>query len=234
MCTVSYYPHKKGFILTHNRDEKIWRPIAQPPQIYNDSFIYPVDPQGNGTWILDYPKGTLSLLNGGFTKHKPTPPYKKSRGLILKEFSIQTLLNFHDFIIQYDLDRIEPFTIVSVVYEMSVTLSVYVWDGRELHYLPKNPQNPFIWSAVTVYPLEIIKEREHWWAEWIQEHPEASAEEILSFHLHGGKGNPRSNMTMIVPGEGQTVSISQTIHSQNQRIFEYKDLIQSIQQKIIL
>lgn len=234
MCTVSYYPCQEGFILTHNRDEKIWRPIAQPPQIYNDSFIYPIDPQGSGTWILDYSKGALSLLNGGFVKHKPNSPYKKSRGLVLKEFSIQTLLNFHDFIIQYDLERIEPFTIISVVYEKNIELNVYVWDGNALHYLPKNPQNPFIWSAVTVYPLDIIKEREKWWAEWVQEHPKASAEEILSFHLHGGNGNPRSNMKMIVPGEGQTVSISQSIHLQNQRIFQYKDLLQSIQQKIIL
>jgi hypothetical protein len=103
-----------------------------------------------------------------------------------------------------------------------------------LHYLPKNPENPLIWSAVTVYPIETIKEREIWWNQWIEAHQEASPEEILSFHLHGGNGNPRSNMAMVVPGEGQTVSISQAIHTQNQRIFEYKDLLKSHQQKIIL
>lgn len=235
MCTVSFYPKKNGYILTHNRDEKIWRPIAVPPQIYSNQFIYPTDPQGNGTWILDYHLGTISLLNGGFIKHKPNPPYKKSRGLILKEFSLQSVYsNFHSFIKNYDLEGIEPFTIISVTYDNQLELNVYVWDGFELHYIPKNPNYPLIWSAVTVYPLEIIKERESWWSEWIEAHQDATAEEILSFHLHGGNGNPRSNMTMIVPGEGQTVSISQSIHLPNQRIFEYKDLLKTHQQKIIL
>lgn len=234
MCTVTYYPKKEGYILTHNRDEKIWRPLAQPPQMYDSQFIYPIDPQGNGTWILDYPYGTLSLLNGGFVKHKPNPPYKKSRGLILKEFTSQNIFNFHQFISHYDLEGIEPFTIISAIHSHEIELNVYVWDGFELHFLPKNPYQPLIWSAVTVYPLEIIKEREIWWSEWVEEHPEATPEEIFSFHLHGGKGNPRSNLTMIVPGEGQTVSISQSIRYSNQRIFQYKDLLKSDQQKIII
>ncbi len=233
MCTVSFYPKKNGYILTHNRDEKIWRPIAAPPKIYKNQFIYPTDPQGNGTWILDYSHGTISLLNGGFIKHKPNPPYKKSRGLILKEFSLQSL-NFHQFITHYDLEGIEPFTIISVSLVNQLELNVYVWDSQELHYLPKNPEIPLIWSAVTVYPVEIIKEREIWWSEWIEGHQEASPEQILSFHLHGGNGNPRSNMAMIVHGEGQTVSISQSVHLQNQRIFEYKDLLKTQYQKIIL
>ncbi len=234
MCTVTYYPLKNGFILTHNRDEKIWRPIALPPQKYPRDFIYPIDPQGNGTWILDYNKGTLSLVNGAFIKHKPNPPYKKSRGLILKEFTHNQDLSFHQYILQYDFEGMEPFTIISVTKSNHLEVNLYVWDGKELHIVPKNPEKPFIWSAVTVYPVEVIKERENWWSEWIEEHKEASPDEIFSFHLHGGKGNPRSNMTMIVPGEGQTVSISQIVHIENQRIFKYKDLLESIQQKIII
>lgn len=234
MCTVSYYPKKNGFILTHNRDEKIWRPIAKPPKNYHNQFIFPIDPYGNGTWILDYPNGSVSLLNGAFIKHQPTPPYKKSRGLILKEFINHSSLNFHQYIIAYDLEGIEPFTLISVFLTESINLNVYIWDGKELHIIPKNPKKPLIWSAVTVYPIEIIKQREIWWNDWIEKHQDATPDKILSFHLHGGDGNPRSNMAMIVPSEGQTVSISQIIHDQNQRIFQYKDLLKSIQQKIIL
>ncbi len=233
MCTVTYYPKNDGFILTHIRDEKIWRPIAYPPQKYENQFIYPIDPQGNGTWILDYELGTISLLNGGFIKHKPNPPYKKSRGLILKEFSLYFPQTFHQYIQSCDLIGIEPFTIISVAWNNVLELNIYVWDGKDLYIIPKNPQKAFIWSAVTVYPVEIIKERENWWSQWVQEHVDASHEEILSFHLHGGNGDQRANMAMVVPGEVQTVSISQAVRLKNQRIFIYKDLVNPIQKIIV-
>jgi hypothetical protein len=35
MCTATFLPYKNGFLLTHNRDEFVERPIALPPQTYS-------------------------------------------------------------------------------------------------------------------------------------------------------------------------------------------------------
>ena len=234
MCTVTYYPQKNGYILTHNRDEKLWRPMAIPPQVFDNQFIFPTDPHGNGTWILNYPKGSVSLINGAFVKHQPNPPYKFSRGLILRNFSLQPDCSFHEYITNFDLTGIEPFTLISVVFDEKKELTVYVWDSERLHNFFQDAEQPQIWSAVTVYPQEIIEERKIWWNEWLQNHEHVTAKQIFDFHLHGGKGNPRSNLRMFVAGEGQTVSISQVIHYQEHRTFIYKDLVTSSVENVIL
>ncbi|GBL36066.1 hypothetical protein EMGBS15_16610 [Filimonas sp.] len=90
MCTVTYLPvSSSSFILTHNRDEHHTRAIALLPEkktMQDIEIIFPTDQQGGGTWIATSKEFTLCLLNGGFEKHIPSPPYRHSRGLVILDF----------------------------------------------------------------------------------------------------------------------------------------------------
>ncbi len=54
MCTVSFVPHREGFLLAMNRDESRQRPVALPPRLVaagdTGRALYPSEPSG-GTWI---------------------------------------------------------------------------------------------------------------------------------------------------------------------------------------
>ena len=67
MCTVSVVPHVGGIRLLCNRDERRMRPAALPPAIHlvrGITALFPVDPEGGGTWIGVNDAGlAVTLLN---------------------------------------------------------------------------------------------------------------------------------------------------------------------------
>src|SRR5688572_4604888 len=87
MCTVTFIPGSQGILLTSNRDEKIERATAVYPASYvfpPGNIMFPKDADAGGTWMAVHENGNaIVLLNGGIIKHIPTPPYRKSRGLIV-------------------------------------------------------------------------------------------------------------------------------------------------------
>lgn len=84
MCTVSFIPVPGGALICSNRDEKIQRARAVPPkwyQVNGSPLLFPKDPDAQGSWIAMKPNGQMAvLLNGGWIKHEPVYPYRKSRG----------------------------------------------------------------------------------------------------------------------------------------------------------
>src|SRR5689334_3022145 len=114
MCTVTYIPNKENIFLTSNRDEKNWRTDALAPSVYNfesGKIIFPEDGDAGGSWIAAHENGNIViLLNGGFKAHLPTPPYRKSRGIILLD--IISYSSPLDYWTGADFDNIEPFTAI--------------------------------------------------------------------------------------------------------------------------
>ena len=114
MCTVTYIPLTNHCYLTSNRDEHKTRGLAiAPKRIHANEceIIYPKDADAGGTWIATKNTGeAIVLLNGGFYKHEPTPPYKKSRGIILLAIFNESnpLLALESI----NLLGIEPFTLI--------------------------------------------------------------------------------------------------------------------------
>jgi uncharacterized protein with NRDE domain len=129
MCTVTYLPFSNNsFLLTSSRDEKPSRASALAPEYYSvaeNQLLFPKDQQAQGTWIAVNEKGrTLCLLNGGVEKHIPSPPYQRSRGLVLLDvFSYDSL---GIFTTQYSLQNIEPFTLIEIQGELLTELR---WTG---------------------------------------------------------------------------------------------------------
>ena len=90
MCTVTIVPKgKQDFILTSNRDEAPNR-VSLPPESYqvNDTLVlFPKDKLSDGTWIgISEVNRVVCVLNGGFERHKRQPNYRKSRGVVAKDF----------------------------------------------------------------------------------------------------------------------------------------------------
>mgnify|MGYP003518620500 FL=1 len=87
MSTVSFVYANNSFLLTSNRDEKITRPSAIEPKIYQTAtkkIIYPKDTKAGGTWfVVDEFGNAIILLNGGKTKHIAKEKYRLSRGVIV-------------------------------------------------------------------------------------------------------------------------------------------------------
>jgi uncharacterized protein with NRDE domain len=150
MCTLTYIPHPDHtFLLTSNRDESVTRLPALSPMSYlhhGVSVIYPKDTQAGGTWLaVSENQFTLCLLNGAFTRHKHTPPYRHSRGLVITDFFTYNEVTL--FLKEYDFKGLEPFTLV--IFESGKQHQVHEirWDGEHVFHATKDYSIPHIWSS---------------------------------------------------------------------------------------
>jgi hypothetical protein len=223
MCTVTYIPGKSGFNLTSNRDEHISRGKAVAPRQYKrgkSTLLYPKDSDKNGSWITAKSNGDLIvLLNGAFVKHQPQPKYKKSRGLILMD--IINAENPIEFYRTMNLYGIEPFTIILYV---SGQLYESRWDGGSKNMKPLDNEMNYIWSSVTLYDKTARGKREIWFTDFRNLETHKSAENIMDFHRHGGKGDLIDGLVIDRGGKMKTMSITNINVSSSNLIMTYEDL----------
>ena len=189
--------------------------------------MFPKDPKGGGTWIASNNTGkTVCLFNGAFKAHTPKYPYRHSRGLIVLDF-----FKFPDaisFSREYDLENIEPFTLVIID---NRTLSEFKWDGVNTYLLNHEFTNPRIWSSVTLYNSKIIKLRENWFNEYIETNQSAKQPDPINFHLKAGDGRKETDVLMERKAFSlRTVSITSVRVINNKTKMEYLDLINNISQ----
>lgn len=224
MCTITFFPKSNNdFILTSNRDEAPGRETFSP-EIYEEDGVqlfYPKDAVAGGTWIgVSDKKRIVCLMNGGFVAHKRKPFYRKSRGLVVKDF-LKTE-NLKDEIEKYDFDGIEPFTAVLVGWKTEVQLFLLVWDGTDYHF-SEEPLAPHIWSSSPLYPEILKKKREQWFSAFLLETVKPSEEELLQFHKTAGEGDLNSNLIMD-RGFIKTKSITQIVRKNENVEMRYEDL----------
>lgn len=223
MCTVTIIPKgNNNFILTSNRDEAPNR-ISLPPDFYevdNVKLLFPKDEFFGGTWIGVSEKNRLvCVLNGGFEVHERKPEYRKSRGIVARDFLVvehmETTLN------DYDLENIEPFTLV--IADWNITLRFYelVWDGNQKH-ISELPLEPKIWSSSTLYSKSMKKERLQWFNSF-KVTQKLNADSLLEFHKTAGGENDDYGIVMN-RGFVKTTSITQ-VEKQNDDIkMRYENL----------
>lgn len=200
MCTVTYLPKSDNcFVLTSNRDEDVLRLDALPVlkyKINNVDVYYPKDQKAGGTWIASGSNGfTICLFNGAFKAHQSTKNYRKSRGLVLLDFFYYK--NQYDFISNYDFSDIEPFSLVFVKHQDNkLGLCELKWDGEKTYHFNHDASLPHIWSSVTLYSEEVIKQRELWFNEWVNKNQPFTKANILMFHHFGGSGDKANDIVM--------------------------------------
>ncbi len=189
MCTVTLIPKgKNDFILTSNRDEAPNRKSLSPDiySIKNTKMMFPKDELAGGTWIGVSEKNRLiCLLNGGFTFHERKAAYRMSRGVVVNDFlaSDDVIASIDN----YDLDDVEPFTLVIVDWNTHLKFFELVWDGTQKHFT-ELPIEPKIWSSSSLYSVEMKKERLQWFEDFKTEN-KLDSKSMLNFHNKAGHDN---------------------------------------------
>ncbi|WP_323758491.1 NRDE family protein [Roseivirga sp.] len=226
MCTVTFLPKgKSSYILTSNRDETPKRAALAPAAyaVYGKEIFFPKDPLAGGTWIAtDKQQFTLCLLNGAFEKHHHKPPYKLSRGIMVLDFFKYS--SAQSFIEQYDFSGIEPFTLILIESNHSLSATELVWDEVKLHVRVLDVSQPQIWSSSTLYPEAVRMERKHWFKLWLEAQSNFQQNEIIDFHKTGGKGDEWNDFVMNRGGKVQTVSVT-SIEKDSDYTMVYEDLL---------
>lgn len=211
MCTVTYFPLKSGFVLTHNRDEAPSRSIpsvVRGKSNRGDTLLFPLDSLAGGTWICSAGSGrTACLMNGAFVRHERRPPYRRSRGLLLLDFFDWATPD--DFFQQYDFEGIEPFTLL---FFEAKRLLEFRWDGHEKHLKSCSPQEAHFWCSATLYPPDMQMRRELVFQKWLDRHQNTRIpQSLIDLHLNGSVGDPEYDFVMSRGGSVQTVSVTQVV-----------------------
>lgn len=223
MCTVTYIPGADGIFITSNRDEKSWREPALPPNTYSfdsGAILFPRDAHAGGTWIAAHENGNaIVFLNGAFESHVSSPPYKKSRGVVLIDLiNSQSPVNSFQWI---NLNNIEPFT--AIIFDQGF-LHECRWDGINKHREQLDGSVPHIWSSATLYDRPVRDKRESWFGNWIAENPAPNVDSILHFHQFTGDGDRHNDLFMNRDGQVGTVSITSLQLSGQKVVMHYLDL----------
>ncbi len=234
MCTITFLPAQSAendFIITHNRDESVMRP-AEFPQQYAElgtQLFYPKDKTAGGTWIgISIKKRLVSLMNGAFKRHRRQPPYRKSRGVIVKELLASE--EAVPFFKAYNFKGVEPFFALLFSWEDAVEIYELVWDGQKKHHTAVTAKKAHLWSSAMTYSQAQHQRKKKQFDRFIQAEKSAvQAQEIWDFH-HRKKLGEEEGM-LIDRGLLQTTSVSQFYHLPNQKnaSFKYHDLLSDIE-----
>ncbi|WP_372937737.1 NRDE family protein [Seonamhaeicola sp.] len=225
MCTVTFIPKSNNdFILTSNRDEAPNR-ISSSPNFYKIQGVktlFPKDKLSGGTWIGISEKNRLvCVLNGGFKTHKRKEKYRKSRGIVAQDFMIATCIS--SYIRAYNLDDIEPFTIVIVDWNNNLKLTELVWDGNKKH-TSELALEPKLWSSSTLYNENMKAERQQWFNDF-KANNNFNAYSLIKFHKEGGNKNLDYGV-LIDRGFVKTTSITQ-VEKQRDTVVMFHENLQN-------
>lgn len=223
MCTVTFIRVADKIYITSNRDEKHWRSNALAPAVYpftSGNLLFPKDGDAGGTWIAAHENGNaIVFLNGGFIRHTPKPPYRKSRGLILLD-----LLNTPNPVIGFknmSLIQIEPFT---AVLWSNGQLCECRWDGQQKYTASLPVTEPHIWSSATLYDEAVVEKRKSWFNKWLRQNKQPSPDDILHFHQFTGDGDTHNDLRMNRNGQVFTVSVTLLALTDEMTQMQYLDL----------
>ena len=198
MCTLSWRLEGSTLDVFFNRDEQKSRVAARPAHFWPDyQAIFPVDPQGGGTWLAVTTTGSVfALLNnyqasnarkGVLEEHTSQPLL--SRGLVITMLlqELQARLSFDPLATMtgssaqasaighclgsLPLCAFQPFTLVCL--SPGESAQAFDWDGQQLTTF--QPTSPVISSAV-----ELANVR----AQRIEAYPgtDAAVSQLLQYH----------------------------------------------------
>lgn len=226
MCTVTIFPTgKHSFVLTSNRDEAPNRVSLKPDfyNINNTKMLFPKDKIAGGSWIGVSDKNrVLCVLNGAFTKHKRRDTYRLSRGVVMRD--LLSCNNVEEAINNYNLEGVEPFTLVIADWNTSLGFYELIWDGENKHFTTL-PLEPKMWSSSSLYSQKMKAERQQWFDEFKAARA-LKATSVLEFHNNTHNENTEYGIIMdrlFV----KTTSITQIEKLDNEIIMDFNNLQQN-------
>lgn len=222
MCLASYIPlGSDSFVLTSNRDEAPHRAANNlvQVQIKGKNIAFPGDIKG-GSWLFASQNGdVLCLLNGAKVNHSYHPPYRMSRGVLLKEFfEYETAF---DFVKRVNLLGIEPFTLVIRTRDYFYEL---IWDGSKKYVKQLDMAKIYVWSSSTLYAPDAQKQRQQWFFEEIDA-VQLSPQTAREIHKKGGAKDLANGFLMNRDERVKTISLSQVLVNPEQITLWHHDLV---------
>lgn len=216
--------------MTSNRDENPMRGSAIPPHRYEVkglSVFCPKDPVSGGTWLLTSDNNyTLCLLNGAFVAHEKKQNYRHSRGRVILDFF--TYENQAEFVEKYNLQDIEPFTLLMIqVVNTGVLFSVLRWDGLQKHVEVLDPHERHVFSSATLYSDEIKNLRQVWLEEYMELTPKVSIAKMIQFHTQTHLEDTFNGVLIDRGPNLKTVSVCSIDYSRNRTRMTYVDLLKN-------
>jgi hypothetical protein len=138
MCTLTFVPKEKGFLIGMNRDESLNREMALPPRVFTKDGVQAVYPReaSGGTWIACNGSGVLlGLLNWHSAASELPAEDARSRGTLIPELIGQKDSGgVRSAIAKLDLRKLRPFRLIGVFGSEKIILE-WRWDGARLKKL---------------------------------------------------------------------------------------------------
>jgi len=160
MCTLSWQVRDESLTLIFNRDERLSRPEAHPPEVEDIEgvrVLAPKDPEGGGTWLAANEFGMVVCLMNNYRNGtlEPSDREYRSRGLLVRSLS-----SFHDLhelrssLADIDMQAYRPFHLV--VFPGVFAPIEWQWNGR---VLTETVGPPPVMSSAGLLPDYIPKKR---------------------------------------------------------------------------
>lgn len=221
MCTVSYIPLPEGNVVTANRDEAPVRNADGLTAHVNQAgqeFLIAMEPLHGGTNLAIGKGFTTVLLNGAFRPHERRANYRISRGLVvLNSLNLRSLRELsHE-----DVFGVEPFTLM----RFGPVIEELRWDETELHFRNYETSEPLIVASAKLYDQEALGKRQEWFKGLLDSEMSLDHDEIWSFHINGGDGDPENDMLMNRGNFVRTVSVTQVITLKGVKSGKHYDVI---------
>ena len=208
MCTVTIIQiSKSDFVLTSNRDEAPDRISLKPEvRIINDTrMLFPKDKIAGGSWIGVSDKNrVLCVLNGGFVRHQREVEYRLSRGVVVRD--LLACEHIDKAIVNYNLNGVEPFTLVIADWNRDLKFYELVWDGNEKHF-KELPLEAKMRSSSTLYSESMKQDRQQWFRDFKTTN-DLNANSLMNFHENTEVENTEYGVIMD-RGFVKTTSITQ-------------------------
>jgi Transport and Golgi organisation 2 len=222
MCTVSFYPNGKNYLVGMNRDELFTRGSATPANIYEYQSmpsIHPTDSEG-GTWIAVNAAGiTFALLNWN---SPPRTTKLRSRG----EAILQVLPSYSHLDSEHRISRnsvlgMLPFRLVGF-FPMDQLVREWRWNGtanlETLHF----DWQPRHWFSSGLSDERAASERSRITEAAAKESNAGSVDWLRS--LHGSHLPQRGAFSVCVHrDEAATLSYTEVAVASDQVTMRYRD-----------
>ena len=226
MCTVSVVPRDDGFRLVCNRDEVVSRAVALDPQRYDlgsTSAVFPIDPDGGGTWIGVNDDGlVMAILNRSAAQHtKQSRLDLRSRGAIIPELlrhsSVPAAVRAAGELEPTDF---APFQLVAI---QGRVVSIVTWDGAFRATRDVLMTAPLLFTSSSFGDTPVEPPRRQLFVASVINAPDSWLEGQRRFHLHRWPDRPDISVCMERRG-ARTVSRSAIDVTADRSTFEYKPL----------
>lgn len=216
MCTLTWQYRDGGYELLFNRDEQRTRAPAQAPSYHATlAALYPIDPEGGGTWVaLGADGDSFALLNYyQADQQSPAPALPISRGRIIPGLLARGSQSVEQALSALPLTRYRPFVLahLSLAFAATGEVRTYTWDGEGLISARADP--PLVSSAVAIDRVRRNRQA-------LYRDVRRSGGDLLSSHRsHWPEAGPLS--VCMHREDACTVSLSHIRVSSNERVFDY-------------